>query len=118
MAVFIFGAGGTPGWRFVDPGKDPCLPPLDADFFTHLQRVQNPKHQPLIEAVMRDVVELFGQNFAVTMETVFATLEHTSRMLGTTGESRDFKREDLTAKRDMLKQALAVVLEDSLTERT
>jgi hypothetical protein len=117
MAVFIFGAGATRGCSFVDPATDPCLPPLDADFFTHLQRVQNPKHQVLIEAVMRDVVELFGQNFAVTMETVFATLEHTSRMLGTTGESVGFKKVDLTAKRDRLKQALAVVLEDSLTER-
>lgn len=67
---------------------------------------------------MRDVVELFGQNFDVTMETVFATLEHTLRMLGTTGESRDFKRDEITAKRDRLKQALAVALEDSLTERT
>lgn len=117
MAVFIFGAGATRGCSFVNPAKDPCLPPLDADFFTHLQRVQNPKHRPLIEQVMRDVVEMFGQNFDVTMETVFATLEHTLRMLSTTGESRDFKKNDLAAKRNRLKQALAVVLEDSLTKR-
>src|SRR3989442_8454972 len=117
MAVFIFGAGATRGCSFVDPAKDPCLPPLDADFFTQLQRVQNPKHQPLIEGVMRDVVELFGQNFDVTMETVFSTLEHTLRMLSTTGESRDFRRKELAAKRNRLQQAIAVVMEDSLTER-
>jgi SIR2-like protein len=117
MALFIFGAGATRGCSFVDPAKDPCLPPLDADFFTHLQRVQNPKHQLLIENVVRDVVEVFGQNFEVTMETVFSTLEHTVRMLRTTGENRGFRRGDLARKRDRLKQAIAVVLEDSLTER-
>ena len=89
MTLFVFGAGATRGASFVNPARDPCLPPLDADFFTHLQRVQNPKHQPLIQEVMHDVVELFGQNFEVTMETVFSTLEHTIRMLSTTGDNRD-----------------------------
>lgn len=117
MALFIFGAGATRGCSFVKPAVDPCLPPLDADFFTHLQRVQNPKHQPLIKEVMQDVVELFGQNFAVSMETVFSTLEHTIRMLRTTGEYGDFHKDDLTDKRERLKQAIAVLLEDSLTKR-
>ena len=117
MALFIFGAGATRGCSFVEAATDPCLPPLDADFFTHLQRVQNRKHQPLIKAVMQDVVELFGQNFSVTMETVFSTLEHTVRMLRTTGEYGHFKRAHLADKRDRLKQAIAAVLEDSLMKR-
>ena len=64
---------------------------------------------------MQDVVELFGQNFAVSMETVFSTLEHTIRMLRTTGEYGDFHKDDLTDKRERLKQAIAILLEDSLT---
>lgn len=117
MALFVFGAGATRGCSFVDPKKDPCLPPLDVDFFTQLQRVRNKKHYPLIKQVMRDVVDLFGSNFDVTMETVFTTLEHTLRMLDTTGESRDFNKKDLRMKKSRLGQAIAVVLEDSLAEK-
>lgn len=117
MALFVLGAGATRGCSFVDATKDPCLPPLDGDFFTQLQRVRNVKHRPLITEVMKDVVELFGPNFGVTMEAVFVTLEHTVRMLETTGENRDFKLGDLKKKRDRLMQAIGVVLEDSLANR-
>ena len=118
MALFVFGAGATRGASFVEPTAYPCLPPLDRDFFTQLQRVQNDKHQQLISQVMADVVEIFGNNFDVTMEGVFTTLEHTLRMLETTGETRDFKKTDLRAKRDRLVQAVAVALEDSMTEQS
>lgn len=117
MALFVIGAGVTRGCSFVDPRKDPCLPPLDSDFFTQLQRVRNKKHHDLIRKVMGDVVDLFGPNFDVTMETVFTTLEHTIRMLKTTGENRAFKKADLREKRDRLEQAIAVVLEDSLAKK-
>ena len=117
MALFVLGAGATRGCSFVDARRDPCLPPLDGDFFTQLQRVRNDKHQPLIQRVTHDVVELFGLNFEATMETVFTTLEHTIRMLDTTGENRDFKVKDLKEKRDRLVQAIAVVLEDSLAQK-
>lgn len=117
MALFVLGAGATRGASFVDPTLDPCIPPLDGDFFTQLQRVQNPKHKTLISDVMRDVVEVFGINFDVTMETVFSTLEHTIRILETTGDNRHFKRKELAEKRDRLEQAIAVVLEDSLAEK-
>lgn len=117
MALFVFGAGATRGSSFVDATVDPCLPPLDRDFFTQLQRVRNPKHQKLIKEVMKDVVQVFGQNFDVTMETVFSTYEHTIRMLGTTGENRDFRRTELREKMNRLEQAIALVLEDSLAEK-
>jgi len=116
MALFVLGAGATRGCSFVNEAEFPCLPPLDTDFFTQLQRVKNDKHQKLISAVMADVVELFGTNFHVTMETVFTTLEHTIRMLETTGDNRDFRRADLKQKRERLQQAIAVVMEESLTE--
>ena len=118
MALFVLGAGATRGASFVDPRTDPCLPPLDSDFFTQLQRVRNQKHRDLVTSVMRDVVDLFGANFDVTMETVFTTLEQTKLMVGTTGESRDFKVKELKDRRDRLVQAVACVLEDSLTKRS
>jgi hypothetical protein len=52
--------------------------------------------------------------FKVTMEAVFTTLEHTARMVETTGENRDFKRAELDLKRERLKQAIAATLEESL----
>ncbi len=116
MAVFVLGAGATRGASFVDATKDPCLPPLDADFFTQLQRVRNAKHQEFIDQVIKDVVDLFGVNFSLTLETVFTTLEHTLRMIETSGETRDFKQEDLREKRARLVSAIAVVIEESLTE--
>jgi len=118
MAVFILGAGATRGASFVNPTQDPCLPPLDSDFFTQLQRVRNPKHQELISQVIADTIELFGINFQTTLETVFTTLEHTLRMIATTGENRDFKQTDLRQKRDRLLQAVAAVMEQSLTKKT
>lgn len=117
MALFVFGAGATRGASFVDPENFACLPPLDRDFFTQLQRIANPKHQLLVTDVMKDVVELFGPNFDSTMETVFTTLEHTIRMIKTTGESRDFKELKLQDKRDRLEQAIAAVLEESLSRK-
>lgn len=117
MALFVFGAGATRGASYVDPRKHTCLPPLDRDFFTQLQRIGNPKHKTLITDVLKDVIELFGANFDSTMETVFTTLEHTIRMIKTTRENRDFKLQDLEAKRDRLQQSIAAVLEESLTSK-
>ncbi len=117
MALFVFGAGATRGASFVDAATSPCLPPLDRDFFTQLQRVANPKHHELVNQVMKDVVELFGSNFEATMETVFSTLEQTIRMVRATGETRDFQLLDLRQRRYRLQQAIAAVLEESLTER-
>lgn len=117
MAVFVFGAGATRGCHFVNSEKDSCLPPTDADFFTQLQRVQNKKHRKDIQAVMADVVELFGTNFSVSMETVFTTIEHAIRMVAMMGDNRHFNKKELEAKRERLKQAIAFVFEDSLTSR-
>jgi hypothetical protein len=117
QAVIVLGAGATRGCSFANPAVFPCLPPLDGDFFTQLQRVRNKKHQTLIQEVLEDVVELFGYNFDATMETVFTTLEHTIRLLEATGKQfRNFDLGDLRAKRERLIQAVAVVLEESLTK--
>jgi len=115
MALFVFGAGATRGCSFVDPKENPCLPFLDRDFFTQLQRVGSKKHQKLIKSVMQDVVQLFGYNFDVTMETVFSTLEQMIAMLRVKNKvTRDFKILDLEKMQKRLRQAIVVVLEESL----
>ncbi len=116
MAVFIFGAGATRGASFVDPKENPCLPPLNEDFFVQLQRIKNKKHQELIVQVLEDMVELFGPNFKITMENAFTILEHMMRMLETTGETRDFKKREIRQQRERLVQSIAAVFEEALTE--
>jgi hypothetical protein len=116
MALFVLGAGATRGCSFVKPGENPCLPFLDRDFFTQLQRVGNQKHQKLVRDVMRDIVDLFGTNFDVTMETVFTTLEQTTRMVEAVRENKGYTKVDLLRKKERLKQAIAVILEEALME--
>ena len=114
MALIVLGAGATRGASFVDGGSG-CLPPLDGDFFTQLQRVSNPKHKGTIDRVLEDVVKLFGHNFSVTLETMFTTIEHTLRVVNATKEVAGWRKRDLEVMRTRLKQAIAAVLEESLT---
>jgi len=114
MAVFILGAGATRGASFVDPHKNPCLPPLDADFYNQLQRIRNDKHKELIDNVINDTVELFGTNFRITMEAAFTLIDQMVRMVATTGEHRDFKHRELNDKKNRLIQAIAAVFEESM----
>lgn len=58
MAVFVLGAGATRGASFVNPAKNPRLPPLDTDFYSQLQRIGNHKHKELVDRVIRDTVDL------------------------------------------------------------
>jgi hypothetical protein len=117
MALIVLGAGATRGASFVeDPTTRPiCLPPLDGDFFTQLQRVANVKHKDIIDGVLKDVVDLFGHNFRLTLETVFTTIEHTLRVVNATKGTAGWNAGELEAKRVRLKQAIAAVLEESLT---
>ena len=115
--VIVLGAGATRGASFVDHEQNPCLPPLDGDFFTQFQRITNSKHNNLVKQVIADTVGLFGTNFGATLETVFTTIEHTTRMLEATGSSREFAREDLKEKRERLMQAIAATLESALTKQ-
>jgi hypothetical protein len=116
MTLYVLGAGATRGASFVSPSKKICLPPLNGDFFTQLQRIASDKHEGLVTAVIADVVELFGANFKGDMELVFTTLEHTLRMVGATKGNKRFDPKALKEKRDRLLQAIAAVLEESLCE--
>jgi hypothetical protein len=75
------------------------------------------KHDAIARQVVADVVELFGANFALTLEGYFTQLES---MIAATqftpkGEST-LTRADLVKKRGNLMAALAAVLEASTDE--
>jgi hypothetical protein len=116
--VFILGAGATRGCSFV-PGMKAtghCLPPLDTDFFTQLQRVSSKVHSKRIDRLIRGLVTWFGPNYSLSMEQVFQHLEHAEKILThLRKESGTSYREVTQLKRD-LQQSIAVILGESLTE--
>lgn len=116
MAVFVLGAGATRGASFVNPSERLCLPPLDSDFYTQLQRISSAKQQQLVRNVVKDTSQLFGNNFSVTMETVFTTLEHTIRMERATGKAKASYGLDFVKMRNDLMQAIAALFEESLCD--
>lgn len=118
MALIVLGAGATRGASFAESSTagGVCLPPLDGDFFTQLQRICNSKHKATIDNVIKDVVELFGNNFSVSLETMFTTVEHTLRMVRATKGGRRYSAADLEKMRTDLLQGIAAVLEESLTK--
>ena len=72
--VVILGAGATRGAEWVD-STSVCLPPLNVDFFTQLQRIQSAKHQGVVSDILRDVIGPYGPNFRLTLEGYFTQLE-------------------------------------------
>jgi hypothetical protein len=91
-------------------------PPLNADFFTQLQKVGT-KHRETAKAVIGDVVDLFGPNFELTLEDYFSQLE--SMIDATRVTPKGVARvtgADLRSRRDRLMKALAGVLEASTDE--
>lgn len=109
--VVILGAGATLGASFA--GDAPVRPPLNADFFTQLQRM-GAKHSKIVQKVVDDVVGLFGANFALTLEDYFSQLESMIDATRFTPKGvAKFTGADLRAKRDRLMSALSAVLEAS-----
>lgn len=114
-AVVVLGAGATRGAEFVDsPDGQACVPPLNADFFTQLQRVQADNLQADVDAVMRDVIESFGANFNLTLEEYFTHIE--ALLKGgalLTSSSKKYSPARLKQKRRHLLDGLSAVLEES-----
>jgi len=116
--VFILGAGATRGCSFVHElkKKGHCLPPLDTDFFTQLQRVSSKAHSKRIGRLIGGLVKWFGPNYSLRMEQVFCHLEHADRML------RHLKKEagpDLKKAMELktdLVQSIPIILSWSLTD--
>ena len=74
--VVVLGAGASRGAEFVNgDNASACKPPLNADFFTQLQRVTSPNLQVDIKNVIEDVLDLFGANFQLSLEEYFTLLQ-------------------------------------------
>jgi len=110
----VLGAGATRGASFVTPGYAQCLPPLNTDFFTQLQRIRRLKHSELVAQVISDAVGLFGSDFSLTLEDYFTGLES---MLDAARRSYSTDRalapSVIEGMRARLLNALAAVLEES-----
>jgi hypothetical protein len=87
------------------------LPPLNADFFTQLQRITGQKHKETIERVVYDVVNLFGSNFSLTLEDYFTQLEFLLQAVGLAVKDPTFPRKEYVRKRENLMASLSAVLE-------
>ncbi|MDF1597093.1 MAG: hypothetical protein P1T08_13515 [Acidimicrobiia bacterium] len=110
--MIVLGAGASRG-ASTSEGKL-CQPPLNADFFTQLQRIATSKHEDKVAAIVKDIVGLFGPNFSLTMEEYFTQLESMalmSRMAAS--KDRNFSPAEIREKRTRLMAALAAVLEVS-----
>lgn len=112
--VVVLGAGATRGASFVDSRKNPCLPPLNADFFTQLQRIRTAKHKVDVDAVVDHVVELYGPNFNLTLEDYFTQLEAMGSVRSLAATSRTtYSKSRIAAMRRSLMSAVSAVLEES-----
>lgn len=111
--VVVLGAGATRGASFVKSGFG-CQPPLNADFFTQLQRVAAGKHQGVVAEVLRDVVALYGPNFDLTLEQYFTQLETLMEMTKLVDLKRPrYPESRLEGMRRQLLNAVSAVLEES-----
>lgn len=117
--VVVLGAGATRGAEYVvapKPGAPRllCLPPLNADFFTQLQRIDTVKHQDLIRNVVDDILRIYEPNFTLTLEQYFTQLE---AMLAMVKEAvvaaPNFGPDRVADMRTRLLWAVAAVLEES-----
>lgn len=110
--VVVLGAGATRGASTAE--GQVCLPPLNADFFTQLQRITAPKHRGKVKGVISDLVSVFGPDFGLTMEEYFTQLESMATMarLAPAGD-RNFSPSEIQKKRGRLMSALAAVLEET-----
>lgn len=116
--VFILGAGATRGCSFVNDmkRKGHCLPPLDTDFFTQLQRVSSAAHSERIKRLIVGLVDWFGSNYSLGMEQVFCHLEHAERMLKHLGKEAGTDHQRVVALKKDLVQSIAIILGESLTK--
>jgi len=111
--VIVLGAGASRASAAANELVFPCQPPLNADFFTQLQRIVDPKHKKVIEKCLSDVVAIFGSNFKLTLEDYFTQLEFFTKAVDLTSRNPDLDKEYFHQKRENLMAALATALEAS-----
>lgn len=121
-AVVVLGAGASRASGLAwDKEHGPaeklaCLPPLNADFFTHMQRITQEKYERNVHAVTDDLIDLFGSNFRLTLEDYFTQLEFLIRNVQLATRAPEELGAGLSARRSPLMAALGAVLETSTME--
>src|SRR5439155_14720667 len=116
--VVVLGAGATRGAEFVVAPSDElagsgCLPPLNADFFTQVQRITSDSHRDTVLNLVKDAIEIYGASFDLTLEQYFTQLEAmllTARQRPSSSIASKFSVGNLTSKRTRLLEALAAIL--------
>lgn len=112
--LIVLGAGATVGARFASSFQRGCEPPLNATFFTELQRITERKYRDLVDSVVQDAVDLFGANFDLTLEDYFTQLEFLAEAVQLAPQgAAAITTSDLNEKRERLMHALSAVLEIS-----
>ncbi|MBI4706378.1 MAG: SIR2 family protein [Candidatus Omnitrophica bacterium] len=116
MAIIVLGAGATRGVRFVE--NNICKPPLNDDFFSQLQHINNEKHFKTIEQAIKDAISLYGKNFKVTMEEFFTQIEFFVKVLPYAKERHGLTRADFNKIKDNFIKSISAVFEESITQKT
>jgi hypothetical protein len=114
--LVVLGAGATRGACFSAEAFTPmCDPPLNADFFTQLQRITGPKRRrDLVSSIIKDVVGLFGANFSLTLEDYYTQLEFLAEAIKLSpAGGGGLSVADLRENRERLLAAVSLVLEVS-----
>lgn len=116
LTVIVLGAGASRGEVLVNEGQSQpvCLPPLNADFFTQLQRIDHDKHSDTINSVLRDINTFFGSNWTLTLEEYFTQIEFFTKSLKYDRKLNTKFYERLSSARKNLFQALSAVLEEAI----
>jgi len=109
----ILGAGATRGASFVKKLSG-SLPPLDADFFTQLQRLSASKPPRLVEDAIEDVASIFGRDHNLTLEQYLTHIEQLANVFDDYRLVGRPPRNPYRRMRGNLIQALAAVLDESI----
>ena len=115
MTIVVLGAGATRGAEFAGQNML-CQPPLNADFFTQIQRIFDDKYKKDIDATIYNTCKIFGTNFNLTMEDLFTQIEFMLRAFEfvKVGQKRLETINDLRKLRESLFQSIFAVLERSV----
>jgi SIR2-like protein len=111
----LLGAGATRGAAFVEKDGYPLpYPPLDADFFTQIQRVSLSENRDIVRRLLRFTVDEFGVGFTLTMERFFTQVEALPQVFQELRISRGQHYRQPAKAMLLFKQALACLFSESL----
>jgi hypothetical protein len=110
----VLGAGATRGATFVERAPRLPLPPLDADFFTQIQRMTQPANRALASRLLRFVVGEFGVGFQLTMERFFTQVETLPQIFDQLRIARGQSYRQPEQALKLFRLALAAVFQESL----